>query len=124
MVALLGAFCDKGGDLQDDKAEFDSTASNEVQLLLAEKRTSLSVMRTGIAVLALPLSVISVLVATSRFYDDGHVLHFLIILGILNFTLIAFGTYLIIISVIRIKHYDHLIREIKLKYSAVGEFID
>ena len=32
-----------------------SIAINEVQLLLAEKRTSLSVMRTGIAVLALPL---------------------------------------------------------------------
>ena len=32
-------------------------AVSAAQLLLAEKRTSLSVMRTGIAVLALPLSV-------------------------------------------------------------------
>ena len=38
---------------------------NEVQLLLAEKRTSLSAMRIGIAVFAFPLSVLSVLIATS-----------------------------------------------------------
>ncbi len=35
----------------------------EIQLLLAEKRTALSVMRTGIAIFALPLSVLSVLIA-------------------------------------------------------------
>jgi hypothetical protein len=33
---------------------------NEVQLLLSEKRTSLAAMRTGIAVFALPLTVMSV----------------------------------------------------------------
>lgn len=47
----------------------DPVIINEVQLLLAEKRTSLAVMRTGIAMLALPLSVISVLIATSKYYD-------------------------------------------------------
>jgi hypothetical protein len=30
---------------------------NEVQLILAEKRTSLASLRTGIAVLAIPLSI-------------------------------------------------------------------
>lgn len=39
---------------------------NEVQLLLAEKRTTLASMRAGIAVFALPLSVLSVLIATSK----------------------------------------------------------
>jgi hypothetical protein len=38
---------------------------NEVQLILAKKRTSLAAMRTGIAVFALPLSAVSVLIATS-----------------------------------------------------------
>ena len=43
----------------------DILSINKVQLLLSEKRTALSVMRTGIAVLALPLSIFSALIARS-----------------------------------------------------------
>ena len=50
---------------------------NEISLVLAEKRTSLSVMRTGLAVLALPLSVLSVLIVISRYYDPGQVMYLL-----------------------------------------------
>lgn len=108
----------------DDTIHSDSIAINEVQLVLAEKRTSLSVMRTGIAVLALPLSVMSLLIATSKYYDVVHVLHFLVPLGVLNSALIVFGTYLIIRSIIRMRHYDRLIHEIKLTHSVIGKFID
>ena len=107
-----------------DKIKVNSIAVNEVQLILAEKRTSLAVMRTGIAVLALPLSVISLLIATSKYYDILNVLNLLIPLGILNLALIALGAYLIIRSINRMRHYDHLIRKIKLKHSVIGEFID
>jgi uncharacterized membrane protein YidH (DUF202 family) len=110
--------------LANDKIENTSIVINEVQLLLAEKRTSLSVMRTGIAVLALPLSVISVLIATSRYYDALRVVHFLIPLGVLNLALTVLGVYLIIRSIIRMRHYERLIREIKLKHSVIREFID
>jgi len=110
--------------LANDKTEITSIAINEVQLLLAEKRTSLAVMRAGIAVLALPLSVMSVLIATSKYYDALHVVHFLVPLGILNLALIILGAYLIIRSIIRMRHYDRLIHEIKLKHSVIGEFID
>ena len=110
--------------MNDQNAELNSIAINEAQLLLAEKRTSLAVMRTGIAVLALPLSVMSLLIATSKYYDVFHVLHFLIPLGILNFTLIILGAFLIIRSIIRMRHYDYLIHEIKLKHSVIGEFLE
>lgn len=110
--------------MTNDKTKTDSISINDVQLILAEKRTSLAVMRTGIAVLALPLSVMSALIATSRFYDVLHVLHFLVPLGALNLVLIVFGAYLIIRSIIRMRHYDRLIHEIKLKHSVIGEFID
>lgn len=102
----------------------DSIAINEVQLLLAEKRTSLAVMRTGIAVLALPLSVLSVLIATSKYYDALNVLHFLIPLGILNLALILFGAYLIIRSISQMRRYDRFIHVLKLKHSVIAEFID
>jgi hypothetical protein len=110
--------------LNDEKTEISSIVINEAQLILAEKRTSLAVLRTGIAVLALPLSVMSVLVATSKYYDVIHVLHILIPLGILNFALIVFGSYLIIRSIIRMRRYDQLICEIKAEHSMIGKFID
>jgi uncharacterized membrane protein YidH (DUF202 family) len=110
--------------LTNDTNKTDSVAINEVQLILAEKRTSLAVMRTGIAVLALPLSVMSLLIATSKYYDALHVLHFLIPLGALNLALIIFGAYLIIHSRIRMLNYDRLIHKIKITHSVIGEFID
>jgi uncharacterized membrane protein YidH (DUF202 family) len=110
--------------LSDDTNNFDAIAINEVQLILAEKRTSLAIMRTGIAVLALPLSVMSVLIATSKYYNVLEVLHFLVPLGALNLALVVFGAYLIIRSIIRMRHYDRFILEIKRKHSLIGEFIE
>jgi len=111
-------------ELANDKTINTSIAINEVQLLLAEKRTSLAVMRTGIAVLALPLSVMSVLIATSKYYDPLHVVHFLVPLGILNLALIILGAYLVVRSTIRMRHYDRLIHQIKLTHSVIGKFMD
>lgn len=107
----------------DKKVESDALSINEVQLILAEKRTSLAIMRTGIAVLVLPLSVLSFLIATSKYYDVLQVLHFMIPLGILIIGLAILGTYLIVRSIIRMKHYDRLIREIKQKHSILSEFL-
>ena len=101
----------------------DSIVINEVQLILAEKRTSLAVMRTGIAVLALPLSVMSVLIATSKYYNIFDVLHLLIPLAVINIIMIVFGSYLIIRSIIQMRHYDRLIHDIKVKHSVIGPFI-
>jgi uncharacterized membrane protein YidH (DUF202 family) len=110
--------------MSDDTKKMDSIAINEVQLLLAEKRTSLAIMRTGIAILALPLSVMSFLIATSKYYDIPDILHLIIPLGALCLFLTIFGAYLIIHSIIRMKHYDNLIYEIKREHSLVGKFIE
>ena len=105
-------------------AEDSALIFNEIQLILAEKRTALSALRAGTAVLVLPLSVCSVLIATSRYYDLFRVIHLLIAVLALNVALIALGFYLIIHSIRRIHRYDRQIREIKLKHSAIAEFID
>ena len=110
--------------MSDEPIAGSSIAINEVQLLLAEKRTSLAVMRTGIAVLALPLSVASVLIATSKYYDILRVLPFLIPLGLLNLGLVSLGVYLILRSTRRMRHYDHLIHQLKLQHSVIAEFLD
>jgi uncharacterized membrane protein YidH (DUF202 family) len=102
----------------------DTIAISEVQLVLAEKRTSLAVMRTGIAVLVLPLSVLSVLIATSKYYDFIHVLHLMVPLLILSSLLAIVGIYLVLRSVVRMHRYDKIILRIKQKHSAIAEFID
>lgn len=97
---------------------------NEAQLILAEKRTSLAVLRTGIAVLALPLSVMSFLIATSKYYDVQKVMHIFIPLGVINFSLIGFGGYLVVRSILRMRRYDRMFHAIKVKNNVIGEFMD
>ena len=110
--------------MTDDTKQNDAIAINEVQMILAEKRTSLAVMRTGIAVLAIPMSVMGLLIATSKYYDVFHVLNLLIPLSVLNVAFIAFGVYLILRSVFRMRHYDQHILQIKRKHSVIGKFIE
>jgi uncharacterized membrane protein YidH (DUF202 family) len=111
--------------LENDKtADSETIIINEVQLLLAEKRTSLAALRTGIAVIALPLSVMSVLIATSKFYDIVHVIQLLVPLLVLCAALVLLGSYLIIRSIIRLHHHDRHISVLKRKHSAIAEFMD
>ena len=86
---------------------------NEAKLLLAEKRTQLAGIRTGLAVLVVPLSVITFLVATSRYYHADENVWFLIPLVGLCTLLIALGSYLIARAVIRLRHADHMLRQLK-----------
>ena len=105
-------------------SELDTMILNEVQLLLSEKRTSLSTMRTGIAIFAFPLSVLSILIATSNTYHVRDVMQWLVPLVLLNLGLIALAVYLITHAIQRIHHYDRLIDEFKRKYSRLAQLLD
>ena len=106
------------------KAGIDPMIFGEIELLLAEKRTAFSAMRTGIAVFALPLTVLSFLVATSRHYEALRVLEYLVPLLLLNVALVALGCYLIVQSIRRVRHYDSLIRKLKREHSVLAPFIE
>jgi uncharacterized membrane protein YidH (DUF202 family) len=97
---------------------------NEVQLILAEKRTSLATMRTGIAILVLPLSVLSVLIAFSKYYDVMRVIHLLVPLLVIITGLVFLGLYLIIRSTMQIHRHDRLILKLKQEHSRIAEFLD
>lgn len=117
---------DQGGTSSKQECEFvpEGIIINEVQLLLAEKRTSLSTMRTGIAVFVLPLSVLSVLIATSKYYDVLQVMHLIIPLLVICGILILLGSYLIIRAMIRMRHQDSLILQLKRKHRWIAEYVD
>jgi uncharacterized membrane protein YidH (DUF202 family) len=104
--------------------KLDNLIFGEIQVLLAEKRTALASLRTGIAVFALPLSVLSVLIATSRYYNFRTVMPLLAPLLLLNLGLVALGAWLIYHSIYRIHHYDRHIRELTQKYRSIAEFIE
>jgi len=95
---------------------------SRIQLILAEKRTSLAVLRTGIGVFTLPLSVITVLIATSRYYDFLETYHLLVPLLILCTGLTVLAVYLVHRSVLRIRKQDALINKIKREDPALAEF--
>jgi uncharacterized membrane protein YidH (DUF202 family) len=102
----------------------ENTIINEIQLLLAEKRTSLATIRTGIAVMALPLSVMGLLIATSKYYNVVHVLALFIPLVALCSTLIVTGLYLIIRAIVRLRHHDRHIVALKDRDKEVAELVE
>ena len=102
----------------------DNLIFGEIQVLLAEKRTALAGLRTGIAVFALPLSVLSALIATSRYYRIERVIPLLLPLMLLNLGLVVLGTWLVFRSIRRIRHFEHRVRELSQKYRSLAQFIE
>ncbi len=109
---------------QTSSSDPETVVLGEVQLILAEKRTALSVLRAGIAVFVLPLSVFSLLIATSKHYEIVDVLHLFALVLAICLGLVALGAYLVIRSVQRMHRYDLLINRIKKRHSRISEFID
>jgi len=109
---------------EDRLPKLDNVIFGEIQVLLAEKRTALASLRTGIAVFALPLSVLSALIATSRYYSIERVMPLLLPLMLLNLGLVVLWTWLVFRSIHRIRHFEHRIRELSEKYRSIAEFIE
>lgn len=102
----------------------ESVEIGRIQLLLAEKRTSLAALRTGIAVFTLPLSVTTVLVTTSRFYDFVENLHYLIPLLVVCIGLVLAGAYLIVVSLVKFQRESRQIARIKERHPDWQELFD
>jgi uncharacterized membrane protein YidH (DUF202 family) len=95
----------------------------EIQLILAEKRTYFSLLRTGIAIFTFPLTIIAFLGATSQYHE---------IFTSLLVGLIVIGT-LLVISVIglilffraerRVKQLNRLVLQMKHKNKRLSEII-
>ena len=101
----------------------DLLVLQEMQLLLAEKRTALSTLRTGIATFAFPLSVLSVLIATSKSYELREVIQWLLPLLFINVGLVALAVYLIVHALRRLRHYNRLIEEFKRQHIRLSKLL-
>jgi uncharacterized membrane protein YidH (DUF202 family) len=85
----------------------------KVELLLAEKMAILATMRTGIAIITLPFSVLTILIATSDYYSVSKVVWLLGIVYVLCGILAAVGGYLVFRSIRKIHRLDRKIEKIK-----------
>jgi len=102
----------------------DRMLTDEIRLILDEKRTSISVLVTGIFILLAQITILGVLIATSQFYKIIDVLHIVIPFYIINVALVCLSAYLIIHSLFRIRHYNHLILRLKQKHSVLADLMD
>jgi uncharacterized membrane protein YidH (DUF202 family) len=98
--------------------------TGRIQVLLAEKRTSLAALRTGIAIFTLPISVTTVLITTSKYYNFTQNLHYLIPLLVICTVLVLAGTYLIGFALLRFRHQGQQIQKIKQKSPVWQELLD
>lgn len=96
----------------DTTPEPESLLINEAQFLLADKRTQLATVRTGLALLAVPMSILSVLVVTSRFYRFWGNLSYLLPLFAMCLGLLALGVYLIWRGIIKLHRIEAGLRRI------------
>jgi hypothetical protein len=83
-----------------------SIVMSEVQLLLAEKRTAYALLRTGVTVALVPVSIWTVLVATSRLWDPFRVLWLLVPVMLVAALFFCLGAYLIVHALQHVQHTD------------------
>lgn len=81
----------------------------EVQLMLAEKRTAFALLRTGVTVSLVPLSLWTVLVATSKLYNPFQVLWLLVPLMTVAAMLFGLGIWLVVHALQHLRHVDRVL---------------
>ena len=79
-----------------------------IRTIDAEKRTHLAELRTGIVILTIPMSLLTILIATSNYYSVNSVLSFIMGLVIGIVALASIGAYLVIRSLQKIRATEKL----------------
>ncbi|MCB2192883.1 MAG: hypothetical protein KQI62_15030 [Deltaproteobacteria bacterium] len=97
---------------EDGIQEPESLVINEAQFLLADKRTQLATVRTGLALLAVPMSIVSVLVVTSRHYHFWDNFWYLLPLLFLCVCLLVLGFHLVLRGAVRLHRIEKALRHL------------
>lgn len=84
------------------------TSLSVMRTIEAEKRTHLAELRTGIGILMIPMSLLTILIATSQYYIINQVLTFIvgIVIGIIGLAVI--GSYLVVSSLLKLRECNDL----------------
>lgn len=95
-----------------------------IRTLDAEKRTHLAGLRTGIGILTIPFSLLTILIATSNYYSIHEVIVYVLVLvfGIIFLSLI--GSYLVVRNLMKIRSTDRLRRKVCLDTDSFFEVVN
>ncbi len=105
-------------------AEQDRIIINEAQLVLAEQRTHLATLRTGLALLALPMSVVSFLIVASRYYHFRDQLGLIVPLLMACAGLAGLGVYLFWRSWIKLRRAERVLEILKQSHTVLSQVLD
>ena len=102
----------------------ESLVVDEVLLFLQEKRTSLAMIRIGIATLLAQISILGFLIATSKYYVWMEVPHLVIPFVALNLIVLCIAGYFIVGPLIQIHRLDRQILNYKKNHDRIAPFMD
>jgi hypothetical protein len=89
--------------------------TDKILLFLQEKRTALAYIRIGISTIIAQISILGVMIVTSKYYSYIEVMHLLIPFVVLNIMVLCVAVYFIVRPLIQLHRLD---REI-LKYKRI-----
>jgi hypothetical protein len=96
----------------------DNLMTDEILVFLQEKRTALAAIRIGISTVMAQISILGVLIITSKYYDRMEVLHLLIPFTVLNIAVFGIAGYFIVRSIIQMHILDREIRKCRKRRNA------
>ena len=84
------------------------TSLSVIRTIEAEKRTHLAELRTGIVILTIPMSLLTILIATSDYYMIDQVLSFItgLVFGIICLSVV--GSYLVVSAFRKLRECNHM----------------
>ena len=106
------------------KEDVDNLIVEEILVLLQEKRTALRMVRIGISAVIALISILGLLIATSRYYKWMEVMHLWIPFVLLNLVVLGIAGYFIFGSLIHIHRLDRQILRYKKSHGRIANFMD
>ena len=104
--------------------DLDNLIVEEILVLLQEKRTALRMVRIGISAVIALISILGLLIATSRYYKWMEVMHLWIPFVLLNLVVLGIAGYFIFGSLIHIHRLDRQILRYKKSHGRIANFMD
>ena len=104
--------------------DVDNLIVEEILVLLQEKRTALRMVRIGISAIIAQITILSFLIATSRYYQWMEVMHLWIPFAVLNLVVLATAGYFIFGSLIHIHRLDRQILRYKKSHGIITHLME
>jgi len=104
--------------------DLDNLIVEEILVLLQEKRTALRMVRIGISAVIALISILGLLIATSRYYKWMEVMHLWIPFVLLYLVVLGIAGYFIFGSLIHIHRLDRQILRYKKSHGRIANFMD